>query len=153
MSMAPSSPPARASIDPMVVGDLPAVAAIASSLHVDEGQLRDELARPWSVMQVARETESGVVAFMVAWRVADELHVLQVATREDRRRCGIARTLMERVLADGRRMGMRYAFLEVRCSNLPALAFYRSLGFEVGRVRRGYYTDGEDAVEMMLDVR
>jgi ribosomal-protein-alanine N-acetyltransferase len=137
----------------MTAGDVAAVASISSALNVDDSQLREELARPWSITLVAREAGVGVVAFVVAWRVADELHVLQVGTRDDRRRRGIGRALMDHVLAEGRRLGLRYALLETRCSNTAALHFYRSLGFSVGRLRKGYYSDGEDALEMMLDLR
>ena len=79
--------------------------------------------------------------------------ILQIATREDRRRRGIARALMVHALADSRRVGIRHAFLEARLSNTPAIDFYRSLGFVLGRVRKSYYSDGEDAVEMMLELR
>jgi ribosomal-protein-alanine N-acetyltransferase len=137
----------------MTEGDVPDVANLSSALHVDDSQLREELARPWSITRVAREAGIGVVAFVIAWRVADELHVLQLGTRDDRRRRGIGRALMEHVLGDSRRLGIRYAFLEARRSNAPALGFYRSLGFSVGRIRKGYYSDGEDAIEMMLDLR
>jgi ribosomal-protein-alanine N-acetyltransferase len=139
-------------IDAMAPDDVAAVASIASCLHVDESQLREELVRPWSATLVAREPGAGVVAFVVAWRVADEIHILQIGTREDRRRRGIARALMEHVLADAQRVGIRHAFLEARLSNTPAIDFYRSLGFALGRIRKGYYSDGEDAVEMMLEL-
>lgn len=44
------------------------------------------------------------------------------------------------------RQGDDMAVLEVRASNCAALALYSSLGFaEAGR-RRGYYSDGEDAL-------
>jgi ribosomal-protein-alanine N-acetyltransferase len=140
-------------MDVMTASDVPEVALIGADLHVDEAQLREELSRPWSTIRVAREPGAGIIAFVVAWRVADELHVLQLGTRKDRRRRGIARTLIQQVIADGRRLGVRYAFLEARCSNVAALAFYRSLGFSVGRIRKGYYSDGEDAVELMLELR
>ena len=38
--------------------------------------------------------------------------------------------------------------LEVRVSNDPAIALYRSFGFEEAGVRRRYYQDGEDALIM-----
>jgi ribosomal-protein-alanine N-acetyltransferase len=136
----------------MTASDVLEVALIGADLHVGESQLREELGRPWATLRVAREPGAGIVAFVIAWRIADELHVLQLGTRTDRRRRGIARALMQHVIADGRRLGIRHAFLEARRSNVAALAFYRSLGFSAGRVRKSYYSDGEDAVELMLEL-
>jgi ribosomal-protein-alanine N-acetyltransferase len=42
----------------------------------------------------------------------------------------------------------RTLFLEVRRSNTPAIRLYRSLGFYALGVRKKYYPDGEDAIEM-----
>jgi len=42
--------------------------------------------------------------------------------------------------------------LEVRASNAGAIAMYEALGFERFNVRARYYADGEDAVEMSLNV-
>jgi ribosomal-protein-alanine N-acetyltransferase len=47
----------------------------------------------------------------------------------------------------------RWVLLEVRASNAPARALYRSAGFFEHGVRRAYYSDnGEDAIEMRLDL-
>jgi ribosomal-protein-alanine N-acetyltransferase len=137
-------------IDVMKDGDLGAVAAIPGPTHIDEAHLRDELARPWSRIWVAREEDDTVVAFVVSWHVVDELHVLNVKTREDRRRRGIARALMGAVVAYARDERMRHVLLEVRRSNRAAIALYRSAGFFAMGVRARYYPDDEDAVEMVL---
>jgi [ribosomal protein S18]-alanine N-acetyltransferase len=137
-------------IDGMRRSDLGAVASIGGSTHMDVAQLEDELARPWSRLWVAREEGDTVVGFVVSWHVTDELHVLNVATREDRRRRGIARALMAAVVDYARDQRMRHVLLEVRRSNRPAIALYRSLGFFAMGVRARYYADDEDAVEMVL---
>ena len=65
------------------------------------------------------------MAFVVSWHVADELHVLNVATREDRRRRGLGRALMDHVVAYAREHALKHVLLEVRRSNAPAIALYR----------------------------
>jgi ribosomal-protein-alanine N-acetyltransferase len=137
-------------IDAMNAGDLAAVAGIDGATRMDEAQLKDELARTWSRLWVAREDGDGVVAFLVSWHVADELHVLNVATRENRRRRGIGRALMDVVIAYARREHVKHVLLEVRRSNAAAIALYRSVGFFAMGVRAKYYPDDEDAVEMVL---
>jgi ribosomal-protein-alanine N-acetyltransferase len=131
--------------------DLEPVRAILepSELHVDlEAELSREIALPW----VIRETEAGPpIAFLLAWSVADELHLLELACHPAQRRRGFARNLLSALLVHAREQHKHLILLEVRQSNLIALALYESFGFETTGVRRGYYSDtGEDAVEMRI---
>jgi ribosomal-protein-alanine N-acetyltransferase len=113
---------------------------------------RAELARPWSRLWAARLAEGAAPAgFLIGWHVADELHVLNIATLPALRRRGVARALMDEALAYAAQHQIRILILEVRRSNRPAIKLYRGLGFTALGVRTGYYSDnGEDAIEMML---
>ena len=134
----------------MHAGDVPAVAALEGAAPMDEQHLRDELARPWARIWVARDDDEAPIAFLIAWHVADELHVLNVATRVDRRRRGIARALLDEAVAYARTRGIKHVLLEVRRSNRAAIALYRTVGFFAMGVRARYYPDDVDAVEMVL---
>lgn len=113
--------------------------------------VQEEQTRPWAIVWTARfEPNSEPIAFLVAWAVADELHLIQIATRPDARKRGAARSLMTTLLAHAAERKSRLVLLEVRRSNRPAIRLYREFGFCAMGVRRGYYSDGEDAVEMML---
>jgi ribosomal-protein-alanine N-acetyltransferase len=139
-------------IDAMTPADAREVAAIDGPSRIEESQLREELARPWARLWVAREQGAGVVAFVISWHVVDEIHVLNVATRADRRRRGIARALMLELLGYAKEKNARHVLLEVRRSNRAAIALYRAVGFFAMGVRSRYYPDGEDAVEMVLQL-
>ncbi len=138
------------SIDTMNDGDIAAVAAIDGPTRMSEEQLRAELARAWARLWVARDGSQDIVAFVIAWHVADEIHVLNVATRTDRRRQGIGRALMDHVVMYARSASAKHVLLEVRRSNVPAIGLYRALGFFAMGVRTRYYQDDEDAIEMVL---
>lgn len=113
--------------------------------------IASELAKPWTRAWVARETEgSAPCGFLVAWHVADELHILGIAVAEPVRRRGLALDLMELAQAYARGEHIRLLLLEVRRGNRPAIGLYRRLSFAAMGIRPGYYADGEDAVEMML---
>ncbi len=43
-------------------------------------------------------------------------------------------------------------FLEVHIENEKAIKVYNHLGFKVSRVRKSYYSDGKDCLEMMCKV-
>jgi len=120
-----------------------------SGLEVDlEAELGREIALPW-VLRGPGSSEP--VAFALVWSVADELHLLDMATLPAERRRGHARALLCELLAYARREHKRLLLLEVRRSNEGAISLYRSLGFETTGVRRGYYSDtDEDALEMRI---
>jgi ribosomal-protein-alanine N-acetyltransferase len=131
--------------------DLAAIEAIARACFGEGGApIADELswARIWAA-RLAGGAEP--VGFLVGWHVADELHVLNIATLPPLRRRGIARALMDEALRYAAAHAMRIVLLEVRRSNRPAIKLYRGLGFTALGVRPGYYADNdEDAIEMIL---
>jgi [ribosomal protein S18]-alanine N-acetyltransferase len=111
-----------------------------------------ELARDCGRLIVARER--GVIGFCNYWIVADEVHILAIATHPDRRRGGIGAALLAHALAEGRAAGCRLATLEVRRTNTPAIALYERAGFHAVHVRTNYYQDdGSDAVVMLSELR
>jgi ribosomal-protein-alanine N-acetyltransferase len=117
-----------------------------------EVDVETELSRPWARLWVAREDAGGpVLACLLAWHAADELHILQLATLPEARRRGAAKALLGAAIDYASANRMRLILLEVRHTNDAALKLYRTAGFHVIGVRRGYYErHGEDAIEMML---
>jgi ribosomal-protein-alanine N-acetyltransferase len=114
-----------------------------------------ELERPWSHVWVARleDDESEPRAFMLSWVVADELHILSVATQPGFRRQGLGSALLDYAMEFARIRKLRSVLLEVRRSNLAAIALYRRYGFSAIGIRPRYYADNfEDAIEMMLNL-
>jgi len=143
----------------MVLADLPAVMAIehqAFSNPWSTDMVRKELQQDWSTVLLCEESgPSGwqIRAFAIFWLVADEVHVLNVATDGAVRRRGFGRQVMDAVLATGRAQKCRMATLEVRRSNEAAKSLYVSLGFRAVGMRPSYYQDNkEDAVIMILDL-
>ena len=114
---------------------------------------RAELDKPdISYCYLARSAEGRVVGFCSFWRVADELHINNLAVLPQYRRKGAGSALLNHVLAEGARLGARRATLEVRRSNDPARLLYERLGFAVAGVRRAYYTKPvEDAIVLWRD--
>jgi len=110
-----------------------------------------ELATPFARLTVAVDTDAGsVVGYTCRWRVADEVHLLNVAVHPDRRGRGFGRLLLEGTLGEARSSRARIVYLEVRAGNVVARRLYRSLGFRELGVRRGYYGPGQDAIVMEL---
>ena len=100
-----------------------------------------------SYCYLARDERGQVVGFCSVWRVAEELHINNLAVKPEFRRRGVATALLKHALGEGARFGARRATLEVRRSNDPARLLYERFGFTVGGIRRGYYSKPiEDAL-------
>ena len=100
-----------------------------------------------SRLYVMHDAAGALVAYCACWMVFDELHINSLAVDVERRRRGLARTLLTRVLREAVDAGATAATLEVRRSNTAARALYEGLGFTVEGIRRDYYQDPrEDAV-------
>jgi len=111
------------------------------------------------LMLVAKPLESHVderalAGYIVARETAGELHINNVAVREQYRRRGYGALLLGRVLDEARKKRATAAFLEVRDGNSAAQALYKKCGFRAIAKRPNYYSDPqEDAVVMTLDLR
>ncbi len=145
---------------PMRREDLPAILDIerrAFAQPWSRAFFEKELATTFARLMVAVDEQrpgAEIVGYTCRWRVADEVHLLNVAVRAEQRGGGIGRLLVEAVIAEGRAARARVMFLEVRAGNVVARRLYRHLGFHDLGVRRGYYGPGQDAIvmELKLDV-
>jgi ribosomal-protein-alanine N-acetyltransferase len=138
----------------MRVEDLPAVIAIEQASFPSPwtaALFLHELGVSFSRVVLARAEDAPdaeILGYSCRWIVADEVHVMNVATAPEHRRHGVATALLAEVLREAEAMHMASVTLEVRRSNAPARALYSSLGFEEAGVRRDYYGRGEDALIM-----
>jgi len=134
----------------MTEADLEVVLVLERSAHVhpwSAEQFRRELGNPASHIELL-EHAGAVAGFLCWWLVADEAEIHNVVTAPVFRRRGVARRLLQHVLAAAAAAGVQRVLLEVRIGNAAAIALYRTYGFVDCGVRRRYYVDGEDALLM-----
>ena len=144
-------------VEPMRLADVDAVMAIEKVSFrspMTAQLLLEELGREWAYIDVVRDRlRRNVVAFTNYWVVADEVHLLNLATHPEERRAGHASRLLAHIIEVGRTRSCRFVTLEVRRSNAAAARLYRRFGFRAVGVRPNYYAeDQEDAIVMLLDL-
>jgi ribosomal-protein-alanine N-acetyltransferase len=114
----------------------------------------EDFSRAFSDTLVAAGAEDEVLGYAVCWTIAGESHLLNIAVLPSRRGEGIGRALLSECIRRAARAGASLIFLEVRAGNEAAQRLYRSMGFALRGIRKGYYTDtGEDAVILDREVR
>lgn len=108
----------------------------------------DEKSVPQRISLVAENAVTGVVAgFAVACLVGTQAELETIAVAAEGQRRGVARHLLAAMADALKQLQVREVTLEVRASNHPALAFYRSIGFRETARRPRYYVDPvEDAI-------
>ena len=113
-----------------------------------EKSVASELNNPLSLWLVAQEGER-LAGYVGSQTVLDETDMMNIAVHPDYRRCGVARQLVEELVAGLKRRGSRCLTLEVRASNDPARKLYEKLGFQQIGLRKNYYRNPrEDALSL-----
>ena len=137
-------------------GDIDAVAALEVVAFADpwmrqafEAALKERHAR----FRVARFPDGTLAGYLIAWFVFDEGEIANLAVVPTARRRGVARTLLEAIVAEATESRIVRLFLEVRESNVAARALYDSLGFApIARRARYYRKPVEDAIVLRLEL-
>jgi ribosomal-protein-alanine N-acetyltransferase len=143
-------------ISPMRLGDLDELMVIEL----------DSFTAPWSKKSyeevLALDTVSGFVAraggemvgYMLTQSIVGEMELHTFAVKSSWRRRGIGKRLIEYMIEDARKRGIKDIFLLVRVSNLAARTLYEKMDFHSVGIRRSYYHDNlEDAAIMVYTTR
>ena len=91
----------------------------------------------------------GYVSFTV---IIDECQIINFATKNEFKRQGVGKKVMEALLDYGKARGVTKYFLEVRQSNEGAISLYEKYGFvPVGISKNHFSQPREDAILMNLE--
>ena len=81
-----------------------------------------------------------------AWLVIDELHITFIAVDPMNQRKGIGKFLLSDLIKRSSSLRTNQIYLEVKDTNEPAKAFYKSMGFKTIGNRSNFYKDGSNAL-------
>jgi len=101
------------------------------------------------------EDHGKIRGYAILMPAVDEAELLNIGVAAAWQRKGLGRMILNEMLQKARAMNMKRVFLEVRPSNVAAIALYRCSGFDLIGVRRGYYQNAggsEDALVMACDL-
>ncbi len=144
---------------PMQMDDLDAIMQIEPTIYAHpwtRGNFSDSLNSGYSAWVL--EQDSGMIGYALLMMILDEAHLLNLSIAKHQQKQGLGRYLLEHMLKIAKNHQAINLFLEVRPSNVAAIALYENMGFSEMAVRRGYYpadpkivkTGREDAILMGL---
>lgn len=103
---------------------------------------------PYAVIYLYEENGE-ILGYLDHWILFEQAEIADVGVRKDHQHEGIGTKLMEYAVSQSIQAGCENLSLEVRISNLHAIAFYEKSGFINAAKRRHYYENGEDAYLMV----
>jgi ribosomal-protein-alanine N-acetyltransferase len=139
----------------MTAADVVAVAALERRIFTDPwsaNAFRRELAGNEAIwLRVAEDpADGGLLGYLVAWFVLDEVHLANLAVIPECRRRGLGQALLDDLLDESRNRQATQVILEVRESNRPAQRLYERNGFRTVMIRPGYYRDNREDARVMI---
>ena len=139
---------------PMQMDDLDTVMVIEPMIYSHpwtRGNFSDSLNSGYSAWVL--EENQKMIGYALLMMVLDEAHLLNLSIAKDQQKQGLGRYLLEHMLQIAKNHKASNIFLEVRPSNISAIALYENMGFCEMALRRNYYpahNGREDAVLMGL---
>ncbi len=153
--------PLEAQFEAMTPAWLPAVLRVEQSAYAQpwsEANFTDSLRSGYQaqLLIAGRAPQAELLAYFVAMKGVDEVHLLNITVAPAFQRQGWARVMLDALALWARGQGAQWLWLEVRLGNLRARSVYESHGFREVGLRRHYYPAnashprGEDAIVMSL---
>ena len=138
----------------MTIEDLPVVLRFEHALFGaqawSEQMILEELADPLTRWYIVAQVDGAIAGYAGLAAFGDEAHVMTIGTDPELQGRGIGRAMLRALLDEAERRGAKQVILEVRVDNVPAIAMYRSEGFETVGVRKRYYQpENVDAAVMI----
>lgn len=145
-------------VRPATEADLDGICAIESAVFVGDAwsreMMREELVADHRHYVVLAGEGGAILGYAGLMAIGTDGDIQTIATAPAVRGRGLGRRLMNTLVAEAGRRGVRAIFLEVRADNPVARQLYDSLGFTEIGLRLAYYQPGSiDAVVMKLDMK
>ena len=140
----------------MTLQDAPAIANLEKLCFSDpwsEKSIASEVNNPLSYWLVAEENRE-IAGYVGSQSVLDAADMMNLAVNPAYRRKGIGEALVNALTQYLVQNNIIALLLEVRVSNLPAIALYEKLGFvQVGRRPKYYHNPREDALILRKELK
>lgn len=137
--------------EPLLAGRLDAVVAVEQQAYAhawSRTNFLDALHSGYQALVLLSDDE--VLAYYVAMKGVDEVHLLNITVALEHQGQGLARLLLDALALWTRSQGLDWLWLEVRVGNAPAIHVYERHGFRRVGLRKDYYPARQGARESAI---
>ena len=114
----------------------------------NQNMLSEVLANKTDKRMWIYEVDNDVVGFIIDMSHKDEISLLNLAIHKSQQGLGHGLKMLKKYIKS---IPDKYSiYLEVNKNNIKALNMYTKLNFEKVSIRKSYYPDGGDAINMQL---
>ncbi len=111
--------------------------------------LKQELENGKSKYFVLKQ-ENEIIGFAGILLIIDEVNIMNIVVRKDKRNLGIGSLLLEKIIDFSEIHNATSITLEVNEKNVPAIRLYEKYGFKQVGIRKKYYNNEDNAILMDL---
>ena len=94
--------------------------------------------------------ENEIVGFAGIMLIIDEVNIMNIVVKKDKRNLGIGSSLLEEIIRYSKIHNATSITLEVNEKNIPAIKLYEKYGFKQVGLRKKYYNNEDNAILMDL---
>ena len=116
-----------------------------------QAKFADSLNNPKTLAYLLTIDEQ-VLGYFVATHSPDSVDLLNICIHPEYQHQGLGTQLFDYLIQQLQALSLNTIFIEVRASNKSTLLFYQKLGFKVIDSRKKYYSNGEDAKILRLQI-
>ena len=141
-------------IDWANIGDLDAITEIEKSSIMVNTMSKNQIEKYLidENYHAFKAVVNGEIVGFVALELTDEVNIDSIAVKKEFRNLGIATKLLEETEKFAKERHYKALSLEVGYKNITAFLLYEKFGFKERRIRKNYYADGTDCIEMIKEL-
>ena len=113
----------------------------------------DELNNPKLYRLFVEKENNEVIAYGNLCINFENSDITNIAVKPSYQGKGYGQRMLQTLIEEAKNNKCDYIHLEVRCNNEPAYNLYKKNGFEIVRTRKNYYSNGDDAYDMMKSIQ
>ena len=135
----------------MTIDDIEEISKLEEELFIDSWPKHfffEELDNEFATYYVYKN-EAEIIGYAGMWQMFENCDLTNIAIKKEYQGKGYGEKLLRFMIKEAIKNNCEFMHLEVRVSNTKAKSLYEKLGFEETRIRKHYYENGEDCIDMV----